>query len=272
VQQRRRPAVTTVDAPDARTWAAAVQPGTPVQWRALEVAAFRDHPSVLEQLDPAGRYNGGKRHRGRVTRQLLWAVPAVVVSAVVYGSPVWGFVTIASGRFRSPSATPDHATRIPAAGVLFAISLVLLVGLLAWGLRDRRLPGAFVQVQAWLLTVLGGLGAAGVARGGARDDVPGWELWTAFIGASAAIAVVVLVAHHHLRRALPEAPVDRQPLGRVRRQVQRLTPAEQQAVRDDVAAAVRDLADRGVVSAADAAWAQQADPGMLAVQMSQRRR
>ncbi|WP_313408717.1 hypothetical protein [Aeromicrobium sp.] len=111
-----------------------VQPGSTVRWDRLERDAFAAHPEVL-----TGVQRKSKRTPAR--REWWFAVLALVLAAVVFGSPIWGFIAVAErgSRFSSyPLHANPHDT-IPVAGAFYVCALVVLLATIgAWFRQGGR--------------------------------------------------------------------------------------------------------------------------------------
>jgi len=121
----------------ARAWAETVR--TPVKWGQLEVEAFAGHPDIREQLDPTRRY--GRFRGGAVSRQLWWAVPAIVLLGAAFLAPIVGFAILLNGRYGMANLTSNFA--VPVGSILFGVGIPsLLLNVFTWlviGLRWSRL-------------------------------------------------------------------------------------------------------------------------------------
>jgi len=240
-------------------------PGDRVEWRALEIASLREHPAVVSVVDPGGRYNGGKPYEAKMW---LIMIPTMLVGGFIVGAPIWGFTTLFSQKYRTPSATLEWTNRLPVAGGFFALSLlVILVSFTVWLVRGRRPPG-FLRSWSTLVLVLGGLSSAIVLlRDENRAEALYGDTWAAVIvGATVLSAVVIILTTVFHSDAAP-APVD-QPKKSVRigEAFAKLTPAQQDGVRADLRQAIADLAARDVITPEQATRAAAAEPGMLAMQ------
>lgn len=249
------------------------QPKAPVKWRDLELAAFAEHPGVLDQLAPERKLKGSKRRW-----ELLWGVPAAIVVAAVFAAPIWGFTTLVGDRFGRSTLEPGGT--IPAAGIIFGIGLILLVvNLVRWRLAGRP-DGGLAYAQAALAFVLGVPSVAIAAVQGPRAEVPSWQLWTLPIIVSTLIGgtwLVLLVVQRRITRSRedPRARASRKtatPLARVTDEVALLTPEARDAVSRDLEVAISDLESREVISAADAVVARRAELGLLKLRMYQQSR
>lgn len=240
--------------------AAAMQPGSSVRWRDLELAAFAAHPSVVRALDPRGR-------RSRAARSPMRIVRTVAIALVVL-APVWCLAFLGGGWFTSAQGDPGFD--VPAAAVVAAIGLVV-PGWLVWTVvrtPAQRRPSVAV-IGAIYVAVGGVLAGLVVARAGtgqaiALPLVP----FVATIGLG--LVLVVLGGVFALRGGRTVAPrVAPGPLPAVRAAVARLDDAERAAVRTDLETAIIDLERRGVVGRGPAAAARRADLGLLALRMAQ---
>jgi len=260
----------------AREHAATIQPGSGVKWRALELAAFERHPGILRVLDPSGKY--GKRGGGS-NRALLLAAPFMLLAFALYVGPIWGLATVMEWRFGQ--ADSDPAVVIPAAGIIFLVTLPFLVlSAVVWWRRGRT-PDRFLDYQAGIALFIGGLTVVLATARAIRGDVPAWPLWVLPILAVTIVGGVFFVALLRARRAVratvPAAKGQArvgavEPLKAVREQVERLPAPEREAIQQDLLGALDDLERREVIKPAEAEWARGAELGKLALRMSQPRK
>lgn len=258
--------------------AARLAPGSIVRWKALDAAAFEGHPHVLRELDPKGKYNGGRRRTSPLTVRSIMLVPAVLLLWAVLAAPIWGFVALFGDRFGR--SNPDPTTSIPVAGIIFSIGLLpLIISFVLW-VRAGRLKDLARETQAVMAMGLGTVSSVIIALRGSASDVPGWGGWLTPVAATGLIggAFLVLLLRARSARRVPTAqsvgsPDGKvaEPLKEVRVAIERLPGADLAAIRLDIDSAISDLAARGVIGSQDAAWARGAELGKLALRMSQGR-
>lgn len=252
----------------ARQWAARAEPGTPIQWRNLELAAFAEHPKVVRALDPSGKYRfGGPRKIGALRGTGIVIAVIVGIFVVMIPSAI-GLAALIPNR--PGRASVDPATAVPVAGCIYAYSLlVLIISLVMW-LREGRKRTQFGQAQAIAAIITGVLGTPASAIRGSEAHLAHWQLWTMLIGLHTVFAIVLVVLHGAGSTRPDTTPSSApKPLQAVRRRVKQLSPATREAVRADLSSAIDVLADRDLITAEDADWARDADLGMLALRMAQ---
>ncbi|RUR01580.1 hypothetical protein [Labedella endophytica] len=242
----------------ARYWVSGYEPGDTVDWRSVDVAALRAYPKVLSTIDPKGRYHEGKRYE----RLPFWVWPLFVVMLAAFGSPIWAFSTLFSQGWRSSSTPFDWTTRLPVAGVLYGIALVITVVLVVgYFVAGRR--GGIARGYSGVLFALGLLSSFGLlARGDVRAEVLYGDQWMFFILAATGIAgvsVIVLLVF----RERPALTDDGEKPSPTITAFRKLPPREQEAVQADIREALDDLEARNVIDAEQAASARRAEPGML---------
>lgn len=243
----------------------------PVRWRAIETAAFEDHPEIVAALRSVPRVSSGNRG-------FLLALPLILLIGIVYAAPVWGFTTLIGDRFGR--ADPDPFVVVPTAGVIFAVGLLfLLINFGIWLARGRTRSGGS-EGQAGIAAVLGILSTVIAAVMAQRASVPAWGLWILPIVASAVVGVLFYVLLLQARRREPKTSIAQVPDGpavdtspefiaTVQGRIRTLDPVEQAAIRRDIHAAISDLEARGVVTVREAALARGAELGELAARMTQ---
>ena len=243
--------------------AARIQPGSPVRWRDLELAAFREHSGVVRALDPRGRRSAAARSPLRILR--------IVVVALVALCPVWSFASLLGGRFIAVQV--DGETAIPMAAIFTTIGLAMPLWLAWRGLSDpAQRRGSLAGIGALYAGIGVVLGILVVARA-----EPGQSLALALVPFAATVLVgLVLVVAGALfaTRGTSAVRTGRAstaggPLPGVRAAVARLDEPARAAVRADLETAIMDLERRGVVDRGAAAAARRADLGLLAVRMAQ---
>lgn len=259
----------------ARQWVSTTKPKFPVKWRDLQLAAFASHPAVLDQLDP------DRLLRGKDRLKLLLGVPGTIVLGAIFGAPIWGFTTLVGARFGR--STLDPAVTIPAAGIIFAVGLVaLIVNVLLW-FRAGKPVDRMREAHAGLAFFLGVPSILIAWFKGSTSAVEGWQYWIIPVITSTVIGGVFLAQLWWLRYS-PRARAQRtpaaldaeakadKPLARVTTAVELLQPAEQDAVKADLEAAISELEAQNVITPEDATVARNAELGLLALRMYQQSR
>lgn len=256
------------DDTDATTWASGYQPGDTVDWRAMEIAAVSSYPRIRAELDRSGRYNGGRRHQ---TTNRLVLVPTIIWAVALVGAPVLAYAILFSERLVQLSADLDWTYRLPVAAFFFGLAFVFLAVLLVrWMIRGRHSSG-FLLGYSGVVLALGGLSSVGVlASEEERRMVPLGDLWLAVVLATTALGLVslVVVALGRSRAAEAKASEFVEP---ATREFNKLPENERRSIRADLERALDDLAARNVIDDGAAERARQAEPGLLALEMSQYR-
>jgi hypothetical protein len=245
------------------------------------MAAFDQYPSVQEQLDPADK-SGRTRGSVTTTRSLILYIPLMILVVASIAAPIAGFATLMGDRFGL--TRPDPARTIPAAGIIFALSLPLLtISFVRW-LLSRLPKDGIRQYQSGIALILGALSAVVIQSRGSAASVASWPLWMipvlvvtvmggiffALLWRSARRARAKKPARSEVTTSYGVAAAKR--LERVNSQIARLSDRQRAAISADLAAAIRDLARRGVITPADGDWAIGAELGKLALRMSQCRK
>ena len=232
----------------------------PVPWRALEIAAFAQHPAVQDGLDPRGRW---PRAGCRPWAARRGATALVVLGALVL--PVVGLLAMAvrTRYWRGPGDDPFSVDVVSWTYGATALVLAVLLGRLVPVARRRRgVPGPTVPVFAvpGVLAVLTALAAP------LRDVAPVYPqllpVWAVVALGAVGCGVGVLGRGPRAARVAPG------PLVVARAAVTRLTDAERAAVVADLTAAVDLLERRGLVRPALAERARAAPLAMLAHDLS----
>lgn len=258
----------------AENYARSVQKGSEVRWDRLEAEAFAQHPGVL---DPSAVRKAKtlrqKRGEGMTLPQKLVAIPAVMIGAVVVGSPVWGFA-MSSGpgsRFTDhPTGTDPNVTMAVTAAAFTLTFLVLVTLAVRWAF-DRFPLSGFIAWYAAVTLPLAAIAAWVTSAGGERLSVELWPLWVTPIIASAvlsgalAVTIFVMRQRHNWRHTLPFKEADE--LARRRRRAATLTDAERRRISDDLDAAIADLEQRDVIDGATATRARKSGLGGLELLM-----
>lgn len=242
-------------------WAASVQPGTPVRWKSLELAAWHRHRKVLAAMEP-----------GRHMAPGFWLVPAMVMAALA--APLLGFALLLAGGARSGFSAHDRVERIPAAGVLFLIADLVLVPLVVWMLarpsegKGSRGLGVYALIMGLVAALTSHLAAqeVGIAR---------LWLWLTPMIVTAAAGLVMAVLGGKGRSTDPTTQSAHQPAAGNRRRavltaVAGVSDSERELVEVELRRAIGDLTDRGVIDRADAERALTAPLGGLSHHMAQR--
>lgn len=245
----------------AVNWAASVQPGTPVRWKSLELAAWHRHRSVLAAMEPG-------RHRAPG----FWLVPAAMLIALA--APLVGFALLLAGGSRSGYSARDRADVIPEAGVCFLVADLLLVSIVARALarpseaKGSRGMGLYALAMGLVAALTSYLAADKVGMG---------QLWLVpMVLAAVAGLVLVVIGGGTSRptdRTARRAAQEHAASGRRRAvltAVAGVPPAGRESVEAELRQAVGDLVDRGVIDAAEAGRALDAPLGDLSHHMAQR--
>lgn len=255
----------------AQRAAANLTPGDPVPWRSLENSAFEDFPDVVARLRPA-------RAAGTPGRKFIYLLPLALLVAIIYGTPIWGLVTVVGPwRFSTSSRTAEGD--ITVGGIIFAVALVSLLFNTALWLFNRRPSKTSLGGNSGMAFFLGGISAAITARRGIEEAVPDWELWILPMVACTIIGGIVFFLVRRVRRRAPitaepleGGPDDRvspEHLQAVRETITRVSDEDQALIRADLVAAIDDLERLKVITAADAGQARSAELGELAMRMAQ---
>lgn len=185
----------------ARQTAANLAPGEPVPWRSLERAAFEDFPEVVSRL----RSSVGD---GSSSRKFIHFRPLWLLGVGIYGTPLYGLVTVLGPRGLSQTSRTAQGD-ITVAGVIFGIALVLLLlysGLWLW---KGRPPKAAFGGYAAMAFFMGGISVFVAARRGIEKSVPAWELWSLPMLACTVIGGIFFFL---VRRARRQAPIMAEPV------------------------------------------------------------
>ena len=257
----------------ARQTAANLAPGEPVPWRSVERAAFEDFPEVVSRL----RSSVGD---GSSSRKFIHFRPLWLLGVGIYGTPLYGLVTVLGPRGLSQTSRTAQGD-ITVAGFIFGIAFVLLLlysGLWLW---KGRPPKAAFGGYAAMAFFMGGISVFVAARRGIENSVPAWELWSLPMLACTVIGGIFFFL---VRRARRQAPIMAEPVQHERgggespahneavcESINRVTNEDQRLIRGDLAAAIDDLQRRGVITATDARHARSAELGGLAGHMAQLR-
>lgn len=242
-------------------WAASVEPGTPVRWKALELVAWRRHRTVLAAIEPG-------RHRGVG----FWLFTAATLFAFV--APVVGFSLLHGGRFGLSDLDPAEV--IPEAGVCFLVGDLVLVPLAVWALARRsEARGTRGLGLSALILGLSSAILAYVSGQNAGTD-PLWLWLTPIVVATAAGLVLTIVGGGSSRprgRTARLAAQDHAAASRraaIRSAVAGVPQTQREAVEQELRRAALDLYDRGVIQQAEAERALRAPLGGLSHHMAQR--
>lgn len=247
-----------------------LQPGSKVRWDRLERDAFSARPEVLGGVTASSATS--KKKPAPWEWPLL--IGAVLVAAVAFGSPIWGYVAIAADDSRFARAAPDSDpnSTIPVAGAFFACAFIVLVALIvAWFARRRPKSAGFELGFAGVTLVLGAMTALAVWRKGVEADVVTWQMWIIPVVAATVLsgiytfALTVRRLRHQSNSKLSFDDADL--LEASQRCAAELDSAEQADIRADLDAAIADLEQRGIITRTVAEQARQVELGGLALNM-----
>lgn len=247
------------EAGGAAQWAATVQPGTPVRWKELELAAWHGNRGVLRAMEPG-------RHRS----SLIWLSVAVVL---VLSGPILGFALIMGSRFDLVDVS--RPARLPWTSLFFLISDLVLVPLAIWVLFSSATRRGSRGLGLYAL-LLGGASALMGYRAGQDPDVERpWLLLAPIIVAALAGLVLLIASRSGPRpsRAEELSTQDRAAASRratISSAVDQVPTGERRAVEQDLRLGIQDLQRRGVIPAEEAQRALDAPPGGLSHHMAQR--
>lgn len=229
-----------------------IQPGSNVRWIDIERAAFHAHRAVFDAKPAA-------RRAIRPWEHVASAVVAIIM-ACFWLAPIAGYVIVTDSRRFGP-ATPDYERMIPISGGFYLCAVVyLVVAAILWACGGRK-PNGLVATNAFMTGILGTLAAISLARHGAEEGVANWEQWTTAVASAAIVGFIVgTMVQAGSRRRVKEGPeADRRRAG-----IEGLTPEERDAIRADLADAIDDLEQRGLIDTATAEAARTAELGFLA--------
>lgn len=254
----------------ARDWASSVH--APIKWTQLEVEAFAEHPEIREQLDPTHRF--GRIRGGTLRRQLWLAVPVAVLLGAGFLAPIAGWAILYNGRFGMADLSPEFA--VAAGGILFGVGLVaMLLNGISWLARDLR----WNRLRAIHAGTTLGVGLLSIPVVALRSPgVPGAAVWITLVAVTTALSAIVSIMA--IRSFAGHRPVvgtttiqsgQLARLARIDEMVAELAPAERRAVRADIAAALAQLRQRGLISPKLMARAERAELGHLAIAISSKR-
>ncbi|PWB97479.1 hypothetical protein DF220_06275 [Salinibacterium hongtaonis] len=254
----------------AQRLAAKAQPGSVVRWDRLEKAAFSDHPSVLAELEGVRRSPQSTKPRW----QLVLAVPIVLAMGFSMLLPILGVSAIAVGRFQNYEAPPEEM--IPLAGLFYlSTAIALLAWIVIWFMGDRRRSGVALTFSV-MTVVLGALTGITMSERGTESSVASWESWIVPVVAAIGLAAVLAMLQLFARSKKSGASLDQSSglppnklaeLKARRDAVSDLAETDRLAIKRDLDAAVSDLEQRGLVTAADAERARGTELGGLALRM-----
>lgn len=254
----------------AQRTAATLTSGDAVPWRSLERSAFEDFPEVVAQLHPSSG-------AGQSNRRLLYFVPLALLVAVIYGTPIWGLVTVV-GPWGLSQTSRTAEGDITVGGIIFGVALVSLLVHTALWLWSGRPSKTALGGSSGMAFFLGGISVGVTAMRGIGDAVPDWGLWILPMVACTVIGGIVFFLVRQVRRRAsitekplvggPGARVSPEHLQAVRETITRVADEDQALIRADLAAAIDDLERREVITAADAGTARSAELGELASRMA----
>ena len=260
--------------PNARSWAEDHSLANVPRLARLEGFAFQHHPEIVAAFGADGaamaRFAAVNR-RGparRVGNVLLVVVGIAVVLALVLGVAIYGDAPA----YVAPTAEPLPAqVAVPISGVCFLVTaLAQSVAWIGW-LRGGARWSPVLLAAAVVAAVMAAFASAGIPNTAARDGYADtavwiWPVWLT-LALSAALAVGILL---RVRSRSPEpvddpvdAPVTVSDRERARMLVRALPVDERRAVQEDRDAALRILADRGLLDTPTLERALAADLGTL---------
>lgn len=242
--------------------------GGRVDWNQIEWAAFQG-TSALD----------GKSRRG--SKPQLWVlIPLVIVVAFFALTPIMGFVILSEGgRFATAARDSDPSKTIPWAGVFFACAAVALVVLvIAWIVTKKPMAARGFGLYTAIFAIIA---LFGIYRRGREHSVENYELWSipvwvaAVLGSILAVLYVIAGIQRLLKQDGRRSPRsgrseerDRAQLEQRRQRITALTPEQRRAVREDLDAAVHELASRKLISPEQEERALSAELGALAFEMN----
>ena len=256
--------------PTARAWAEDHSLAADVRLSRLEVTAFQRHPEVyrwfgLEGVSAAQRAASPRRSVARRAGVVLLA--AIVVSGVA--APVGAVAAVGGDRFEF--FRMDAAVSVPLAGILFIVSaLTQLAMLAAWVIRGARwsplLTGA--AVTAFVFSLFGLLSVPAISRLDGYDDSGRWYPAVVVSAVAAALAAACYLVRYRVREPEPNAeppvlPAPDEAASRALAAVEALPAAERAAIAADRDAALAILHRRGFLGDAALARARGARLGTL---------
>lgn len=248
-------------AASASEWVRQLPRGARVDWAELEARVLRDHLRVLRELGGAGRAVRTERAGWRLGFGIAVIAASIVGVAVVW-APVWGLATLAGDAFGRVDV--DGAMAIPVAGAAMVVASAVQLALLVRTLSGRS-SGDEGGIGAGI-AVLGVLTAVATGLVGARQGVPGWQLWLAIalLGAAIGAANAIIARRTHPRgraqrsgrrgAAAPRAAADL---------VRALDARTRDALEDDRRSAVEWLRMQGSIGPDEAAAALRVELGRL---------
>jgi hypothetical protein len=253
-----------VDGPATR-WAREQDADRPLRWKSLEIAAFSFQPKVVRALGPT-REEKRAVQQHRFTWRDLVMLPLVLGAIAVFFYPAVAFVLLAQGgRFQVTPIPADVA--VPLAGTILGvggvIELVVAVRASRRGWSDQA-----ARASHAVSLIFGTLAVVSLVARGSGDDVAGWPAWAAAgLLSVVAGAVGTRAARRSEDRRRPQAG----PRLPARAKIAALPESLREGIRRDLSTALDVLESRGLVSAAEAERAREAELGLLSIAVSQPR-
>lgn len=253
--------------PSATEWAQQAPSDRAVRWKALEVAAFSDHSSIVRLLDPHREYGRPPMSAAASIALVLAVVPMLALDVALLFPSAVGLVLL----WGSLRTSHDHRLGfgLPGAGIAFAVSVVVLLGgIITWVKHGRR--SDMIAYKQVVFGVLFGVLSLVTVAAYRVTTYRLWGVWVTPIAVSTLLAVlfgVLLFVAGHSDRHKDDRPAV-EPLKPVRLAVEKLPADERAAIRVDINNALDILVARGIISPDDAAWGRTAELGKLALHMS----
>ena len=238
---------------DPRARARQIAVGSPVRWKLLELDALRRHRNVVLELDPARAHSSWRDRMSCLFGSLyLLALVAPAVGAMLAVQALFS------------TATPGTPTGLEGSVLSFISADVVLLLMVLSTIRDRQGGGLARGIGAYL--VLSGIvAAASTIAIASRAELAGW--WT-IPSAVGVLVGALLIGAPAAERMLPRPLTRRE---RAQAIIESLSVGERERIRVQLLEAIETLAERGVISRAEADWAHGAELGMLPIRMSERR-
>ncbi len=241
---------------DPRTRARRIAVGSPVRWKLLELDAFRRHPDVVTEIDPV-RVNSS----GELRDFIYWLFALLYFPAFL--APAVGAVLVVQTLFSDATRSPQASLQGSALSFSFATVVLLLA---AVATIRRREGGRLARGIGVYLIVSGMVAAASTVVATSRAELAAWWAVPSVVGAF--VGALLVGAPAAAERILPR-PVSRRERAQVI--IGSLSAGARERIRSELFEAVETLAERGVISRAEADWAHGAELGMLPIRMSERR-
>lgn len=209
---------------------------------ALERGILAGHPEVIAAIDADDVTRVG---RGSAMRN----IGAVVVMAVILLAPILGVAIYGEHPYLGNVPTTPPSTSVPIAGTCFALVVVAQLVIAAVWLRRGALwsvPVLLYGLWSGGLALFAALGTANVAAAAGYDPT-GWRTPIVAAAVCGGATVLAVLARVGARARVPAHVTGWQ---RVRRTVAALPKRERDALRARRDAAIRELADRGLITEA----------------------